>query len=283
MNVADLLDDACVRIAAALGLDKREARIEARALAAHAWQVDAAWMIAHDTDRPDAARLAAFQSLLRRRLTGEPVAYILGRKEFYGQRFRVTPDVLIPRPETELLVDAALEHIPETGSWRILDLGTGSGAIAISLARHRPLAKVVAVDASAAALAVAETNARHLGATNLRCVSGNWYARLATMTFDTIVANPPYVESGDPHLARGDVRFEPRAALAAGPSGLDDLRAIIVDAPAHLAPDGWLLVEHGWNQGAACRTLFEARQFAEIHTLRDLAGLERVTLGRHPG
>lgn len=283
MNVAQLLDDATTRIATALGLEKREARIEARALAVHAWQVDTAWLIAHDTDPLADTPIAAFQSLLSRRLEGEPVAYILGQREFFGLNFTVTPNVLIPRPETEILVEAALERIAKESAWRILDLGTGSGAVAISLARHRPLAEVVAVEASASALAVANANARRLGADNLSCLASDWYAELGVKKFDTIVANPPYVEADDPHMARGDVRFEPRTALAAGPTGLDDLSIIIAAAPTHLTPGGWLLVEHSWNQGAACRVLFEARNFSGVHTLRDLAGQERVTLGRHPG
>jgi release factor glutamine methyltransferase len=281
-SVAHQLEDATIQISIALGLGKREARIEARVLASHAWQVGPAWLIAHDTDQPTGAQLAAFHRLLSRRLTGEPVAYILGQREFFGLNFVVTPDVLIPRPETETLVEAALKRIPEEKPWRILDLGTGSGAIAISLARHRPLAEVVAVDASTAALAVAEANAQRLGVSSLRCLASNWYAELGVDKFDTIVANPPYVEADDPHLRRGDVRFEPASALAAGPAGLDDLGIIIAAAPAHLTAGGWLLVEHGWNQGAACRTLFEASNFSEIQTLRDLAGQERVTLGRHP-
>lgn len=283
MNVAQLLDDATVRIAAATGLEKREARLEARVLAAHAWTVDAAWLIAHDTDGLLDGQIAAFQSLLSRRLKGEPVAYILGQREFFGLSFVVTSDVLIPRPETETLVEAALEHIPEEKLCHILDLGTGSGAVAIALAHHRPIAEVVAVDSSAAALEVAKTNARRLDVGNLRYLASNWYAELSVGKFDIIVANPPYIEAGDPHLGRGDVRFEPLSALAAGLTGLDDLDIIIAAAPAHLAAGGWLLVEHGWNQGASCRALFEANDFSEVHTLYDLSGQERVTLGRHPG
>lgn len=283
MNVARLLDDATVQIAAALGLERREARIEARALAVHAWQVDTAWLIAHDTNLLTDTSIAAFQSRLLRRLEGEPVAYILGQREFYGLNFAVTPDVLIPRPETETLVEAALERIARERPWRVLDLGTGSGAVAITLALHRPLAEVVAVDASAAALAIAQANAQRLCVSNLRCLASDWYAELGVNLFDMIVANPPYVEADDPNLGRGDVRFEPRTALAAGPTGMDDLGVVIAAAPAHLTATGWLLVEHGWNQGAACRALFEAQGFSEVHTLRDLARQERVTLGRHAG
>lgn len=283
MNVSQLLADASVRVAAALGLDKSEARIEVRALAVHAWLIDTSWLISHDEDVLTATKLGAFQSLLSRRLTGEPLAYIVGEREFYGLKFAVTPDVLIPRPETETLVDAALERLPVDGPLRILDLGTGSGIVAISLAHHRPLARVMAVDASRAALDIAQCNAERLGVDNVHCIASNWYAELKTKKFNMIVANPPYVEADDPHLGRGDLRFEPRSALASGVTGLDDLHIIIAGAPSQLAPAGWLLVEHGWNQGAACRALFEAGNFLETQTLRDLAGQDRVTLGRHPG
>jgi release factor glutamine methyltransferase len=283
VNVARLLGDATVRIGAALGLERRESRIEARALAVHAWGVNAAWLIAHDIDPLTEEHIAAFRSLLSRRLGGEPVAYILGQREFFGLNFIVTPAVLIPRPETEILVEAALERIPAERPGRILDLGTGSGAVAISLARHRPMAEVVAVEASAAALAVAEANMQRLDVENLRCLRSDWYADLPVKKFDMIVANPPYVAVDDPHLSQGDVRFEPPTALTAGPTGLDDLGIIIAAAPAHLSAGGWLLVEHGWNQGTACRKFFKARGFFVVQTLRDLADRERVTLGRHPG
>jgi release factor glutamine methyltransferase len=282
-TVASLLDEATHQIAAALGVERREARLEARVLAAHAWQVDAAWLIAHDTDQVTPTQQHAIECMVARRKAGEPVAYILGEREFFGLTFSVTSAVLIPRPDTELLVDAALQRLPEHTPCRILDLGTGSGAVAIALARQRPMAAVVAVEASAEALAVAQANARQLGADNVHCVSGNWFSELGVKKFDMIVANPPYIPAADPHLDTGDLRFEPRSALAAGPAGLDDLGVIIAAAPAHLAPEGWLLVEHGWNQGGDCRALFEIRGYSEVHTLRDLAGQERVSLGRHSG
>lgn len=281
--LASRLQSATARLQQALGLDRREARLETQILAAHALGVERAWLIAHDRDELSDAQSAAVETLLVRRERGEPVAYILGEKEFFGRVFKVTPDVLIPRPETELLVEAALQRLPEDTPSRILDLGTGSGIVAITLARFRPSAEVVAVEASASALEIAQDNARRMGVENLRCLASDWYPDMGAKKFDTIVSNPPYVEADDPHLVRGDVRFEPRSALAAGPTGLDDIAIIISAAPAHLAPGGWLLLEHGWNQGAVCRALFVARGFSEIHTLRDLAGQERVTLGRHPG
>lgn len=280
-TVARLLDDATARISATLGLEKREARLEARVLAAHAWQVDAAWLIAHDTDPTTPSQQRAIECMVDRRKAGEPVAYILGEREFFGLNFAVTPAVLIPRPDTELLVEAALQRLPEDTSCRILDLGTGSGAVAIALARQRPMAEVVAVETSAEALEVAQANVCRLGVNNVQCVAGNWYSALDEKKFDMIVSNPPYIAVSDPHLDIGDLRFEPRQALASGHDGLDDLRVIVDGAPAHLATGGWLLLEHGWNQSAPCRALFESRGFSEPHTLRDLAGHERVTLGRH--
>ncbi|MBS1148161.1 MAG: modification methylase HemK [Proteobacteria bacterium] len=243
-TVASLLDDATRQLAATLGLQTREARLEARVLAAHAWQVSPAWLIAHDTDPATSTQQLAFESLLARRQAGEPVAYILGEREFFGLGFAVTPAVLIPRPDTELLVNVALQYVPEHTPCRILDLGTGSGVIAITLARQRPMANVVAVDASIEALAVAQT---------------------------------------DPHLDAGDLRFEPRQALASGNDGLHDLRLIVAGAPMHLVKDGWLLLEHGYDQADAVMALLQQHGFTQTATQRDLAGLNRVSGGRWPG
>jgi release factor glutamine methyltransferase len=282
-TVANLLDDATRQIAAKLGLQTREARLEARVLAAHAWQVSPAWLIAHDTDPATSAQQHAIESLLARRQAGEPVAYILGEREFFGLRFAVTPAVLIPRPDTELLVETALQHLPEHTPCRVLDLGTGSGAIAITLAHQRPVAEVVAVDASVEALAVAQTNARRLGTHNVNFVAGNWYSALGVKKFDMIVANPPYIAAADPHLDAGDLRFEPRQALASGSDGLNDLRVIITGAPMHLVKNGWLLLEHGYDQADAVMSLLHQHGFRQTATRRDLAGLDRVSGGRWPG
>ena len=282
-SVAALLDQATARLAATLQFDRREARLEARVLAAHAWQVTPAWLISHDTDVPGITQAASLDALLQRRLGGEPIAYILGEREFFGLNFAVTRDVLIPRPDTEVLVEAALQHLPELTRCRILDLGTGSGAIAITLGLRRPMAEVVAVEASAEAMSIAQANARRLGADNVHFLTGSWYAGLGDKKFDMIVSNPPYIAATDPHLDRGDLRFEPRQALASGDDGLRDLRVIVSGAPLHLTAGGWLLLEHGWNQGSACRALLQSSGFSETRTLRDLAGQERVTLGRHPG
>ncbi len=251
---------------------------EARLLIAHALGVDRVWLVAHAEEEPAHALQAAARALLARRLAGEPVAYILGRREFYGCDLTVTPDVLIPRPETELLVDLALAHIGERPC-RVLDLGTGSGAIAIAIARAAPRAEVWATDASAAAAAVARANAaRH--SPNVHIVHGEWFAALSGRRFDLIVSNPPYIAEGDPHLAKGDVRFEPRVALVGGADGLDCIRRVVAESRAHLAEGGWLLFEHGHDQGEASRALLSDAGYREVQSWPDLAGIPRVSGGR---
>jgi release factor glutamine methyltransferase len=191
--------------------------------------------------------------------------------------------VLIPRPETELVVDAALERIGSAARCRVLDLGTGSGAIALAIAFRRPGTRVVATDICGRALAVAARNARTLGLANVAFAESDWYSALGAARFDLIASNPPYVAAADPHLAAGDLRFEPRIALASGEDGLDAIRAVVAGAPAHLVESGWLLFEHGHDQGEACRRLLAEEGFAEVATLRDLAGIERVACGQWPG
>jgi release factor glutamine methyltransferase len=220
-----------------------------------------------------------FGELTQRRACGEPVAYLTGKREFYSLDFKVTPAVLIPRPETELLVDLALERIPVDRSLKVLDLGTGSGAIALTIARHRPLASIIAVDVSIEAIAVAKSNAEQLDAHNVRIMKGDWYDGLAGERFDLIVSNPPYVASADPHLARGDLRFEPSIALTDGGDGLDCLRSIIGSAPAHLVTGGTLLVEHGYDQAEACRRLMNNAGIGAIICHSDLAGIPRISGG----
>jgi release factor glutamine methyltransferase len=278
-SVAALLEETTHRLADALALDRRVARIEARALAVHAWRVDTAWLIAHDTDVLTAAQTAAFRTLVEHRLAGQPVAYLVGTREFYGRAFEVGPAVLIPRPETELLVDQALGHLPAEKNGRVLDLGTGSGCVAVTIALERPNAAVTAVDRSPAALALAARNARALGA-SVRFVQSDWFAALADERFDVIVGNPPYVAAGDPHLTRGDVRFEPLGALASGSDGFDDLRRIIGDARDHLAPGGWLWLEHGFEQAPLARQLLQAAGLAHVSTAADAAGLPRISGGQ---
>lgn len=277
-TVAGLLGDAAHRLSHALGLPAREARLETRVLAAFAWNVAPAWLIAHDTDPLDRGRHAAFEALLQRRLAGEPVAYLTGVREFYGRPFRVSPDVLIPRPETELLVELALARLPPDMPRAVLDLGTGSGCLAVTLALERPLTQVTAVDRSTAALAVARDNAARLGAA-VELIESDWFEGLAGRRFDIIVGNPPYIAAADPHLAHGDVRFEPVSALAAGSDGLDDLRRLIAAAPTHLVRDGRLLLEHGYDQADAVRSLLAAHGFTQVASWNDLAGIPRASGG----
>jgi len=238
-----------------------------------------AWLIAHAHEGTDAAAAQAFSALADRRRQGEPIAYILGEREFHGLELQVGPAVLIPRPETELLVDLALERIPANAPTRALDLGTGSGAVAIALAKRRPQARLTAVDVDDAALALARANARRHGA-EVRFLCGDWLGALFGERFDLIVSNPPYVAAADPHLTAGDLRFEPRRALVGGADGLDCIRAIVAGARAHLEPGSWLLFEHGYDQAAACRALLEAQGYREVRSWTDLAGIARVSGGR---
>ncbi len=279
MNVAQLLDDATAQIAAALGLEKREARLEARVLASFGWDVETAWLIAHDIDALSDSQIATFQSLLSQRLQGRPIAYLVGTREFYGRPFHVSPDVLIPRPDTELLVELALARLPPDQPLDVLDLGTGSGCIAITLALQRPLARVTAVDRSNEALAIAQHNADSLNA-HIEFLTSNWFSALDKRSFDLIVSNPPYIAATDPHLARGDVRFEPMTALAAGHDGLDDLRRLIPAACAHLNPGGSLLLEHGYDQAEAVQALLRMSRIQPAQSWGDLAGILRVSGGK---
>ncbi len=279
ITVAALIDDATTRIAAALDLPRRDARLDARVLAAHVLCVDAAWLIAHDTDRLPAQQADAYQTVLARRLNGAPIAYLVGSREFFGRPFRVSPDVLIPRPDTERLIELALAQIPPEQAVDVLDLGTGSGCIAITLARERPLARVTAVDRSPAALAIAQRNAESLGA-SVEFLASDWFSALAGRHFDLVVSNPRYIAAADPHLARGDVRFEPLSALAAGPDGLDDLRHLIATASAHLKRGGILLLEHGYDQAESVRSLLQQSGFPFPQSWNDLSGIPRVSGGK---
>lgn len=256
------------------GIDASDARVLLRTVLG----VDEAFLVAHAFDTVKAEQEAEFHELAARRIAGEPVAYIVGEREFYGRAFKVTPAVLIPRPETELLVELALQREP----LRVLDLGTGSGCIAISIALSRPTARVTAIDQSQSALAVARENAAILDARNVELRSGNWFEAVRGDTYSVIVSNPPYVAAGDAHLTQGDLRFEPASALAAGADGLANIRIIVAGARAHLAAGGWLLFEHGYDQAAQCRELLSQAGFSDVQSWRDLAGIERVSGGCVP-
>jgi len=248
---------------------------EARALLAQSLEVAAEHLVAHPELSVDRRAQALFSHQVSERRRGAPMAYLLGMQEFYGHRLRVSPDVLIPRPETELLVDTALRLLQDRTDMRVLDLGTGSGCIAIALALARPDIWIIACDRSPDALQIARENCLRLGA-SLHLVAAQWYAPLQAK-FDLIISNPPYIAAGDRHLA--DLPFEPRAALTDEADGLTALRAIICGARARLRRGGQLLVEHGYDQGAAVRALMQAHGFEEVTTLRDLAGQERACLG----
>jgi release factor glutamine methyltransferase len=258
-----------------------DARGEAELLLAHALGADRAWLIAHRDDAVTPALAGQVRCCVSRRAAGEPVAYIIGHRGFHAIDLSLTPDVLIPRPETELLVELALQRIPQSAKVDIADLGAGSGAIALAIAQARPQAHVLATDASAAALDVARGNAHRLGLGNVEFAHGDWCAALGARRFELIVSNPPYIAHSDVHLQRGDLRFEPRMALASGADGLDAIRAIIRDARDHLNAGGWLLLEHGFDQGAAVRALLQQSGLAEVFTARDLEGHERVSGGRY--
>lgn len=257
------------------------ARIDADCLLQHVLGKDRAWLRVHADDALDPALARRFEALLQRRLAGEPVAYLAGERGFWSLDLQVTAATLIPRPDTETLVEWALELLPAGTAARVLDLGTGSGAIALALKHSRPACTVFAVDASPAALAVARANARRL-ALDVEFRESDWFAAVAGERFDVLLSNPPYIAPGDPHLEQGDLRFEPRSALVAGEGGLQDLRRIAEAAPAHLSAGGWLLLEHGNEQGPAVRELLHRQGFADIATRRDLGGQERITGGRWP-
>ncbi len=276
-KVAELLREATAR------LPGEEARFEAEQLLLHALGVERAWLFAHATDAVDEAGCQRFEALLARRSDGQPLAYLTGQRGFWTLDLHVNAATLIPRPETELLVEQALARLPQGDLRRVADMGTGSGAIALSIASERPLATMIATDVHAATLAVAVKNAQAHALENVWFRRGHWHDALGNDRFDMIVSNPPYIAAGDPHLQQGDLRFEPAPALASGADGLDAIREIISGAPGHLVPGGWLLLEHGWDQGAAIRALLEQAGFGDVETVQDLEQRDRVTLGRLHG
>ena len=263
--------------------DSGLAAVDARILLGHVMGRDRAWLAAHTGDVIDGDMRVRFETLARMRRDGEPVAYLIGRREFYGLDLEVGRGVLIPRPETETAVEVALLHLPPDEERSVLDLGTGSGAIALALASQRPRAGIVATDVSPAALAIAARNAQRLGLSRVRFVCSDWWSALHGERFDVIVSNPPYVASGDPHLREGDLRFEPALALDGGAAGLAAIDAIVSGAASHLKPPGMLVIEHGFDQAEAIGARFAAAGFRDVIGTRDLAGIIRVTAGRVAG
>jgi release factor glutamine methyltransferase len=275
MSIAELLQQAAVRLAEV----SDSPRLDAELLLCRVLECERSYLFTWPEREPERGQSAAFEELLARREQGEPVAHILGQREFWSLDLAVSPDTLIPRPETELLVEAALARIPLDAEWEIADLGTGSGAIALAIASERPGCRVVAVERSAGALAVAQKNASRLGISNVEFLAGDWFEPLAGRQFQMIVSNPPYIPADDPHLQQGDVRFEPATALVSGDDGLNDIRHLITKAKNFLVSPGWLLLEHGHDQGEAVITLLQAAGYQDIENHRDLLGNDRVAMG----
>lgn len=278
MDIATAMQQASARLQAL----SDSPRLDAELLLCHVLEKSRSYLFTWPEKSLTAGQQKQFDALLARRQAGEPVAHILGRREFWSLELQVTADTLIPRPETELLVEAALERIPADAAWRIADLGTGSGAIALAVASERPLCRVVAVERSTAALTVARENGERLGLTNVEFLAGSWFEPLAGRQFEMLLSNPPYIPQQDPHLRKGDVRFEPTTALTAGADGLDDIRHIVTHAANYLTPPGWLLLEHGYDQGEAVAGLLHLAGFRDVALLEDLQGHGRVSLGRQP-
>ena len=274
-----LLNLASKKLVDAIGLVHSDASLEVNLLLQHLLKVNRAWLISHDRDVLTDDQQQDFYDLLKRRLAGEPIAYILGFREFYGLPLKVTRATLIPRPDTETLVEAAFQKIAVDVAWDILDLGTGTGAVALAIAKQRPKCHLIGVDASSKALAVAIENAQNLNLSNVHLQYSNWFSGLAGQKFDVIVSNPPYIAEADCHLTQGDLRFEPRSALASGVDGLDDIRLIIQDTPKYLKPNGWLMLEHGYDQAQSVSALLKEHGFSQIDHAQDLAGTLRVTFG----
>lgn len=276
LTIRDLLEQATQLISGP------DARLEAEVLLAHVLDRPRSHLLAWPEKVPGSDQQAHFRELVDRRAGGEPVAYLVGEREFWSLPVGVTPATLIPRPETEILVATALEILPSGEHLEVADLGTGSGAIALAIAHERPACRILASDISAAALEVAARNARRLGLNNIEFVKGGWCEALGEQQFDLIVSNPPYIPRHDGHLERGDVRFEPPGALAAGDEGMDDLARIARCARAHLVANGWLMLEHGHDQAAGVRRLLAEHGYSDIQSRRDYSGHERVTGGRQP-
>ena len=296
MIIQDIFPRDSKQLQTALNLEVATARIEVQCLLQAVLRVNRAYLLTYPERILTADEQRRYAALFARRLNGEPIAYLLGEREFFGLNCKVTPATLIPRPDTELLVELALQRIPrpllyplgcagaggrQAGrGFRVLDMGTGSGAIALAIAHERTDVEVVAVDASEAALEVARDNVRCLNLANVRLLHSDWFSALTDERFDLIVSNPPYIAADDVHLSQGDVRFEPMRALASGKDGLDDIRRIVVRAQDYLNAGGWLMFEHGYDQAERVRQLMQQAGFAGVSSVRDLSGIERVTMGR---
>ncbi len=276
-TIKSLLADATQRLQ---GLDT--ARLDAEVLLAKVMQVERTYLYSHDDAVADPGQQARYIQMLNERARGKPIAHITGQREFWSMKLQINEHTLIPRPETEHLVEAALELIPEGYSCNIADLGTGSGAIALAIAKERPRCKIIATDISEQALQVASRNATRLGIHTITFQQGDWCAALNGAKVELLISNPPYIEENDPHLDQGDVRFEPRNALVSGADGLHAIKQILDQSAAHLRPGGWLLIEHGYQQAEAIRELMREQEMETVKTQTDHAGLDRVTMGRRP-
>jgi len=269
-------------LAHAAQIDSPTAQLDAELLLAFVLEKPRSYLYTWPDKTVTEAQVAAFMTLLERRQRGEPVAYLLGRQGFWTLDLQVAKHTLIPRADTELLVEAALQLADFSSALKVLDLGTGTGALALALASERPLWAVTGVDRIESAVALAQNNQRQLQLANVEFVSGHWFSALTAQRYDLIVSNPPYIADNDPHLQQGDLRFEPLSALVSGPDGLDDIRLIIAQAPSYLTANGWLLLEHGFNQASAVHELLQQAGFIDVSSQRDLSGHQRISLGRLP-
>jgi release factor glutamine methyltransferase len=282
-DIIPSIEDALHQAQSQLAVVTTTAHLEAEILLAHALDTNRTWLRTWPERIPAPEQYAHFRQLLARRSRGEPIAYLTGRRAFWDIELQVTPDTLIPRPETEHLVEQALERIPSDAAWHIADLGTGSGAIALAIARERPRCRITATDISPAALDVARDNANRLRIANVHFFTGHWFHPLAGENFEMVLANPPYVHPEDPHLKQGGLRFEPTSALTSYPDGLTDLQTIANTARRHLLPPGWLLMEHGHDQGPAARVLLGSLGYRAVADTKDLAHNARIVLGKWEG
>lgn len=269
-------------LAQAAQIDSPTAQLDTELLLAFVLDKPRSYLYAWPDKTVDEAHVAAFMALVERRQRGEPVAYLLGRQGFWTLDLEVAEHTLIPRADSELLVETALQLADDSSVRKVLDLGTGTGALALALASERPLWSVTGVDRIESAVALAQSNQRHLQLTNVQFLHSHWFSALSGQRYDLILSNPPYIAANDPHLQQGDVRFEPLSALVSGVDGLDDIREIIVQAPNYLTTDGWLLLEHGFDQAHAVRQLLAGAGFIDVYSRRDLSGHERISLGRLP-